>query len=90
MRQPKCQQIYCFFEEEFQKHFIYLLSFEIFDVLVNYYYYPWLVYELSKTIFLGDSSFQCNLFTSSSGTNEIFTNLLYDLTPYHIYKKFFL
>ena len=54
------------------------------------YYYPWLVYELSKTIFLGDPSFQCNLFTSSSGTNEIFTNLLYNLTPYHIYKKFFL
>ena len=45
-------------------------------------------YELSKTIFLGDPSFQCNLFTSSSGTNEIFTNLLYELTPYHIYKKF--
>ena len=53
-------------------------------------YYTWLVYELSKTIFLGDPSFQCNLFASSPGTNEFFTNLLYDLTPYHIYKKIFL
>ena len=44
---------------------------------------------LEKQFFLVDPSFQCNLFTSSSGTNEIFTNLLYDLTPYHIYKKFF-
>ena len=56
-------------------------------IYIFIYYYPWLVYELSKTIFLADPSFQCNLFTSSSGTNEIFTNLLYDLTPYHIYKK---
>ena len=45
--------------------------------------------RLSKTIFLLDPSFHCNLFTSSSGTNEIFTNLLYDLTPYHIYKNSF-
>ena len=28
-----------------------ILFLEIFDVLINYYYYPWLVYELSKTIF---------------------------------------
>ena len=45
--------------------------------------------DSAKQFFLVDPSFQCNLFTSSSGTNEIFTNLLYDLTPYHIYKKFF-
>ena len=69
--------------------YIYIFFFLIFDVLVNYYHYPWLVYVLSKTIFLGDPIFQCNLFTSSSRTNEIFTNLLYDLTPYHIYKKIF-
>ena len=44
--------------------------------------------DSAKQFFLGDPSFRCNnLFTSSSGTNEIFTNLLYNLTPYHIYKK---
>ena len=35
-------------------HLQYYVLLEIFDVLVNYYHYPWLVYELSKTIFLGD------------------------------------
>ena len=29
-----------------------ILIVEIFDVLVNYYYYPWLVYELSKISYI--------------------------------------